>query len=761
MKKNFKLLICGIISNVFALSLVACNSNKTDDISSNSSENSSIIDNNPEVANGETTGYFYKDVCENVTFEMFTKTGSFSSVKKGDITLTRRTSNNQNGEFGYNVGTKILTFYSDYLATLDEGNHVFKFSTDLGSVDLTIMVFAEGAISGYNFMFADPGMTEVQNPECERIYAKVMRSDTAATFEFITFGNFDKEDNELEFINVLIDNPYYNTDRTNWRLSEGDFNFRIYSDGWSIYRNDYTGKEITPGKPNPGQDNIWWRANTEEPNYIEFKKKATITKEYGLTKISLSIDYALMGIEANSDFRITFMEASAASAIDFNMYQKGYVYYNGTFVGEPSLCSNWVMIKADGSIVLPNDIEVKGPEGYNLTFGTNNGDNIVAKVSATNGEAVTFDFWTSGTFSTSGNALEFVQIYIDMPEYNKYNGNWRFRDEDRIVRIYSDGSAYLLSGFNDTSDNIWVKRNEDTFSKSNFIPMVTKLNTVDINTKKGATVFSIRLTAENLGVGSISEFHFYLAEASDNSMVDFEYYGSDFKCNDEALGDGANCENFAVFKVSDNIVTLPTEESPEGYNLTFGTNNGDNIFAKVSATNGEAVTFDFWTSGTFSTSGNALEFVQIYIDMPEYNKYNGNWRFRDEDRIVRIYSDGSAYLLSGFNDTSDNIWVKRNEDTFSKSNFIPMVTKLNTVDINTKKGATVFSIRLTAENLGVGSISEFHFYLAEASDNSMVDFEYYGSDFKCNDEALGDGANCENFAVFKVSDNIVTLPDRE
>ena len=227
------------------------------------------------------------------------------------------------------------------------------------------------------------------------------------------------------------------------------------------------------------------------------------------------------------------------------------------------------------------------------------------------------------------------------------------------------------------------------------------------------------------------------------------------------MGDGANCKNFAVFKVSDNIVTLPTEECPEGYNLTFGTNSGDNIFAKVSATNGEAVTFDFWTSGTFSTSGSALEFVQIYIDMPEYNKYNGNWRFKEEDRIVRIYSDGSAYLLSGFNDTSDNIWVKRNEDTFSKSDFTPMVTKLNTVDITTEKGATSFSIRLTAENLGVESISEFHFYLAEASDNSMVDFEYYGSDFKCNGEALGDGANCKNFAVFKVSDNIVTLPDKE
>lgn len=54
---------------------------------------------------------------------------------------------------------------------------------------------------------------------------------------------------------------------------------------------------------------------------------------------------------------------------------------------------------------------------------------------------VKFTFETEGNFDKNGNNLEFVNIYLDMPELRDDDLNWNFFAEDLNVRIYSDGKV--------------------------------------------------------------------------------------------------------------------------------------------------------------------------------------------------------------------------------------------------------------------------------------------------------------------------------
>lgn len=555
MKKVSKAILSLLLIGALAVPFAACGDDGKKD--PNEGDNPGTVtplpDNNPAERDGNTTGYYFPEAGENVTFTMNLKGGSFSELKKGDVTLTR------NEQFRYNVGTNVLTLEASYLNTLDEGEHTFTFSSNRGSCELKVIKGASNLTEGYQFSFAKEDMNpSISTETAETFYAKVSRTATAAEFSFLTFGDFGYQDGMHEFINVLIDIAPYEKSGLNWSLTGKDFNFRAFSDGTVVYRNDFGDVPIA--------DIIWWRSDRTE----DMLDPVTIARQGGVTSFTVSVPYEILGIEADDNFRFTMMEGSEASDADFNLYENGVMDYwkNGEWqrLGGAETPGNWPLIDKDGQIFLPDEIIAEGvPSDHNISFAKGR-DDFYAKVApaaeAADG-STTFSFWTPSGFGKDGTADEFVMIYLDLAPYNlAFKGNWRLESGDCTIRIYSDGSAYRIYDFADQIDNLWVKRNGDEFSKGDNRPQSTKLDHVTITTdpETGAQSFSLTVTPAMLGIdGTLKGFRFYLAEASDNSSVDFNFYGSDIRVNGTALGDGANCNNYALYATETGTITLPSE----------------------------------------------------------------------------------------------------------------------------------------------------------------------------------------------------------
>ena len=157
--------------------------------------------------------------------------GTFVSFKQGSTELQRNT------DFKFNIGTEILTIKQEYLSKLDAGEYTFTFTTSGGSCNIVITVNGEQT-QGYDMQFALPNT----NPNSDHIFAKATRSDTAVTFDFITFGDFSRDGSYLEFINILFDLPELNNQQANWKFNSEDINVRVYSDGSVIYRTILTAR---------------------------------------------------------------------------------------------------------------------------------------------------------------------------------------------------------------------------------------------------------------------------------------------------------------------------------------------------------------------------------------------------------------------------------------------------------------------------------------------------------------------------------------
>lgn len=553
MKKVSKVILSLLLAGALAVPFAACQRGNDPDNGDKPGPVTPLPDNNPAERDGNTTGYFFPEAGESVTFTMNLKGGSFSGLKKGDVSLTR------NEQFRYNVGTNVLTMEASYLNTLEEGEHTFTFSTNRGSCELKVIKGANNLTEGYQFSFAKEDMNPaISTPTAETFYAKVSRTATAAEFSFLTFGDFGYQDGMYEFINVLIDIAPYEKSGLNWSLTGKDFNFRAFSDGTVVYRNDFGDVPIA--------DIIWWRSDRTE----DMLEPVTITRQGGVTSFTVSVPYELLGIEADDNFRFTMMEGSEASDLDFNLYEEGWMDYwkNNSWqrLGGPATPGNWPLVNKDGQILLPGEIVAEGaPADHNISFAKAR-DEFYAKIAPTAGAtdgSTTFSFWTPGGFAKDGAVDEFVMIYLDLAPYNlAFKGNWRLESGDCTIRIYSDGSAYRIYDFADQADNIWVKRNGDEFSRDNNHPKATKLDNVAITTdpETGAQSFSLNVTPAMLGVqGTLKGFRFYLAEASDNSSRDFNFYGSDVQVNGTAFGDGANCSNYALYSAKTGTITLPSE----------------------------------------------------------------------------------------------------------------------------------------------------------------------------------------------------------
>ena len=166
-----------------------------------------------------------------------------------------------------------------------------------------------------------------------------------------------------------------------------------------------------------------------------------------------------------------------------------------------------------------------------------------------------------------GTALEFVQIYLDMPTFNlDQTGNWQFRQEDVVIRVYSDGSVYFLTNFNGTADNVWVKLDHDALTVNKPDTVVTEGSPVTITRQDGVTTFSLTVTLEQLGIGTgetLDSFRFYIAECSDNSGNDFALYASDLSYKGTAAGDPARFENYLLFTLATGEISADANEAQQ------------------------------------------------------------------------------------------------------------------------------------------------------------------------------------------------------
>lgn len=694
---------------------------------------------------GEARGYYFEELPGDMTFNMRMNGGAFQSVKADGTELTR------NNEYKFNIGTEVLTLNNSWLATLSEGDHTVTFTTDLGSCNITVTIGEKGLADGYNLQIVKTNQELNDN-----FYVKAGRTEKAVTFDFLTFGDFGKEGAGLEFINVLIDNPPFDDTGLNWRLSSEDMNVRVYSDGSVVYRT-FTGTEEKNGVQN-GMDNIWWRINRTKPNYkTEGVNDVTISREHGVTKFSLELTYEFLKIGAEDDIRFALMECSDASQNDFNLYDNGIVALDGVAFDNPVKLSHWPMLDGEGNVVRPENIVIKGaPEDYELTFATG-GDRFYGKTSlAENG--VKFDFWTKGNFGTGANGgMEFVNIYLDMPnagKWNKTGRNWAFESEDINLRVYSDGTVYKKTGFDGSTDNVWYSRQTGLTDEN-------KLSVTAETTKKnGAAFISVTVPYSEFNGATkdtFGGFRFYLAEGADTAN-NFDYFGADFSYQGNKVGDDWNVASWPLFDNKGAIVLAKdivenTDGVPEGYNLTFGKAH-DNIYSKISYDAATGVTFGFWTDGDFGMNGENLEFVQIYLDMPAFNAYTGaNWKFNsNEDIIIRIYSNGNVYFIREFADRADNIWIKLDHSTTAVD---------KTIAINKTDSYTSFSLTLTLGELGIAegaTLDSFRFLMAECADGGN-DFQLYdNADLTYDGKTVNGAHSCDNWATFALATNTVTLP---
>lgn len=758
MKKFAKGVVCLGLAALLSASFAACTKPDVKD-PDDGGENPPVVTEKDPVVVGEAHGYYYAASPADLAFNMRLNGGEFQSLAVNGTTLTR------NEEYKFNIGTEVLTIFETYLSTLASGNYTFTFATDDGSCDIVVTVGGSDLIEGYNMEFAIP----TTNDMADHFFAKAARDDEAVTFDFRTFGNFTTEGTSLKFINLLIDNAPYDDTGLNWRLGPEDINVRLYSDGQVIYRDNFTGTEIKNGVAN-GLDNIWWKTNRNNPIYSE-GEDVTITRENGVTSFSLELTYDFLGIESTDDFRFAVMEASDASSYDFNLYERGIVQLDGKALGDPAQLSNWPMFTAEGDILRPEEIPVAPvegvPEGYDLSFATTRGDKFYSDITYEEGTGVTFGFWTKGEFGQDSGALEFVQIYLDLPDFNiPYSGNWKFNAEDVAIRIYSDGSVYFLTEFDGTVDNVWGKLDHDAVTITKTKATLTKSDTpLAITRQDGVTTFSLTVTLEQLGIGageSLESFRFYLTECSDNSPADFNLYGSDLAYQEKAAGDPARFENYLLFTLATQEVSFPSnvvepEEPgvtvPEGYDLSFA-KASDNMYAKISlAENDAGVTFAFWTKGDFSGTG---EFLNIYLDMPEYRASDApNWSFAADDINIRVYADGTVYLRTGFDGAGENLWYPRTQLTDENK-----LAATASIVKDAEKGTTSVSVTISFEQLGATkeTFEGFRFWLAECVDND-TNFGYFGADFAIGGTSAGTDARLESWPMFTAEGEVLLAKD--
>ncbi len=395
---------------------------------------------------------------------------------------------------------------------------------------------------------------------------------------------------------------------------------------------------------------------------------------------------------------------------------------------------------------------------YNMRFavsGNNGIDDFYSKASK-DASGITFDFLSKEDFA----GAEFVNIYLDLPSFNTGYNNWRLNSEDANARVYSDGSVYLFTEFNGSNDNTWFKMDYTNYANgiSGKFAKGEKLSNVTISRVGGITQFSVVLPYDKLGITADDEIRFYLKECADNGN-DYALYAGNLTVNGVDMGDPVWANNWAIM-LADGTVRYLGENAISFSN--YISSKIEKFEANVSASNG-VVTFDFLTYGVFGESG-TTEFINLFLDMPALNTSTTNWTFKTEDVNIRIYSDGSVYLMTEFNGSADNLWWKMDFTNYSNGIYrngqkvISSATKLEDVTISRENNKTQFSLSVSLERLGNASASSFRVYMEECCENGGNDYGMYADGYMAyKGRAVTGNHLCQNWPTFTVATNAITF----
>jgi hypothetical protein len=199
--------------------------------------------------------------------------------------------------------------------------------------------------SSYYFHFGTGSLTAQTNPEKEAgalgnaglnadgFYGKILSRDASGvTFEFITTGNFsvNSATSEKEMILIYFDTGVESLDGWN-----PDYLIKIASDG-SVY----------------GKVGAWWSANDSN----KLANVATIVNENGVTKVTYTVSYDILGIGANDVFGVAMREASH-NAGDHMLYDPWHDFYfaNETVGRDAASCTQFIRVASNGAVYVDNN----------------------------------------------------------------------------------------------------------------------------------------------------------------------------------------------------------------------------------------------------------------------------------------------------------------------------------------------------------------------------------------------------------------------
>jgi len=612
------------------------------------------------------------------------------------------------------------------------------------------------------------------------------------TFTFLTFEEFNTDEDSLEFVNIYLDLPPQNNDDKDWYGSTEDYIYRIYSDGTVYSRTGFDGTE----------NSLNWIINRETDNLYGNIK---MVKSGCSTSFSLRLGYAsdLGNVSLNNNIRFMLLQGSDNNGV--TLYE-GTTTLNGVEIANPARSNTWTVLTGTGNVVSADNIPPEMPEGYPLSFssigtGPNTWEPFQAKVTR-DATGVTFSFASLGDFGLRGDEKEFINIYIDIIDTSAGATavaplSWALGTKDRNYRIYSDGTVVYRDDFvtgttlTAANNTNWRDNGSGQYSVGNttIAGNLKTLPNININKITGGGVtlntFSLTLSYEHLGISADTEFGFFLRQCTDRGIDrDPRYEGM-------AISNNGNPINF--YNIPEYAMTWPrltadgtvsdSLMAQAGYNMRFGqdvvdttvnVNNREYFLAKATR-NATSITFSFTTG--LSTFNGSIEFINIYMDLPNasgnFNNSSPNWHMNPEDFNCRIYGNGKVFYRNDFNTSADNLWWRRNADGITykphgnelavkedKSEAIALQT-LNDIDVTATNilgdySLISFSITLTYAQLGIDENSEVHFLLRQSYDNTW-DYSLDGVNLMVNGVSLGDGANLTNWAKL-LADGTVTRP---
>ena len=436
------------------------------------------------------------------------------------------TTTNANGEFTIaNVPAVdiVVTVVKDgYIgATLTVGENDFaEDATDhnLGAIDLML---------NYERM---PGVIADKASTFAHFTGYVTRSATGFEFKFIGKNTFAGQ------IELFVD----------IKTSAGD-NARDLTDYLFLLKSDGNIQIIN------------WGEGTKNES-IPATMKLTVLNASTVPEVYFTLPYAFFG-QINAEHAVSATEIIGISVGQWSTLVNDWdgwdcfalVGASNTEFVKPEMPTDYIRIAADNTLYAKADNVPVDFSSYYFHFGTGmmttqtgateagafgnaglNADDIYGKIASRNANGVTFEFITTGNFSTNGGEKEMILIYFDTSAESL--DGWK---PDYLIKIASDGTVY------GRANNAW-------WSASEADKLAT---TATITSENGVTKIIYTVSYDILGISSSDVFGVALRECA-HSSKDHKLYDPwhDFYFANETTGrDAASCTQFIRVDANGNV----------------------------------------------------------------------------------------------------------------------------------------------------------------------------------------------------------------